>query len=81
MNQVCPKGEGFIFYSDGLPEAASKADNLLGNEAIELELKKQGNKDIGVLANIIWDLYERFTINALPNDDITLFVLRYFGSN
>lgn len=72
-------GDSFILYSDGLTEAQSKTGKLLGEEAVELALNEKGKSDIGILANILWNLIENFTINAPQSDDITLLILRYFG--
>lgn len=73
------EGDSLILYSDGLTEAQSKTGKLLGEDAVEHALKEKGKSDIGILANILWNLIENFTINAPQSDDITLLILRYFG--
>jgi hypothetical protein len=52
---------------------------MLEYDTIENELKGCGQKDIQVIANTIMDLYDRFTVNAIPNDDVTIFIIRFFG--
>lgn len=71
--------DSIVLYSDGLPEANSKLGKMLEYNAIENELKGCGHKDIQVIANTIMDMYDRFTINAIPNDDVTIFIIRFFG--
>jgi sigma-B regulation protein RsbU (phosphoserine phosphatase) len=71
--------DSIVLYSDGLPEANSKSGKMLEYNAIENELKDCGKKDIQVIANTIMDLYDRFTINAIPNDDVTIFIIKFFG--
>lgn len=75
------KTDSIILYSDGLTEAQSKAGKLLGDEAVLDTLKTKGKADIDILANLLWNLIENFTINAPQSDDITLLILRYFGTN
>lgn len=71
--------DSIVLYSDGLPEANSKSGKMLEYDALENELKGCGQKDIQIIANTILDLYDRFTINAIPNDDVTIFIIRFFG--
>jgi sigma-B regulation protein RsbU (phosphoserine phosphatase) len=75
------KGDTLILYSDGLPEASSLSGKMLGHEPVEKELLESGDKEITILAKKIWNLYERFTYHAIGNDDISIFILRYFGDN
>ncbi len=71
--------DSLILYSDGLPEANSSKEEMLEYQAIEEILQDQGHKNIQIIANNIIDLYERHTTNALQNDDVTVFIIRFFG--
>lgn len=73
--------DSLILYSDGLTEAQSKAGKLLGDDAVKDTLTGKGKSDIDILANLLWNLLDSFTINAPQSDDITLLILRYFGKS
>lgn len=71
--------DSLLLYSDGLPEANSFKEEMLEYQAIEDTLQDQGHKDIQIIANNILELYERHTANAEQNDDVTVFIIRFFG--
>jgi phosphoserine phosphatase RsbU/P len=73
------KTDSIIIYSDGLTEAQSKSGKLLGEQTVKDTLITKGKAEVDVLANLLWNLIESFTINAPQSDDITLLILRYFG--
>ncbi len=73
------KTDSIIIYSDGLTEAQSKSGKLLGEQTVKDTLITKGKVEVDVLANLLWNLIESFTINAPQSDDITLLILRYFG--
>lgn len=72
-------GETIILYSDGLPEAANSAGEMLGLEKVGNEISGDSKKTPAELAVKIWGLYNNHTRQATGNDDVTLFIMKYTG--
>ncbi|MEI7987894.1 MAG: SpoIIE family protein phosphatase [Chloroflexota bacterium] len=69
-------GDIYLFYSDGLTEAANKEDELFGFERFSALITQNANSHPDDLINIIFNTVETFRGGAPRSDDLTLVVIK-----
>ncbi|MBI5299814.1 MAG: SpoIIE family protein phosphatase, partial [Deltaproteobacteria bacterium] len=74
----CPlnKGDVVIFYTDGLVESKIKGKKSFGTEGLLKTTKILSDKQAIEIQNGILKTWKDFTKNPIPQDDITLLVLK-----
>ena len=74
------KGDRIFVYTDGLPEAQDKEEELFGMERMLKALNDHAEDSVADFLNRIHEEVDRFVGEAPQYDDITMMVLEYKGS-
>lgn len=77
---VLEKGEAIFVFTDGVTEAMDPDHHLFSEERLEKRLKEIGGKPIESLVSGVMESVEAFAEGAPQADDITMLVLRFFGT-
>ena len=72
-------GESVVFYSDGVSESFSPADEEFGVEGVRRALADLGGAGAEQIAQRLLDAAAAFRASREPEDDITVLVVRYTG--
>lgn len=78
--QLKPNSKVFV-YTDGLPEATDKDDNMFGMERIVEALNKDNSLDVKDTVFNMRSEVSSFVKDAEQFDDLTMVCLSYFGNN
>ncbi len=71
------KDDLFIVYSDGVTEARNEAGEFFGEDRFNTLLSKLEKSTAKESGNKILETVDNFIGDALPNDDLTLVILKY----
>ncbi len=66
----------FAFFSDGITEAMNEKDEMFGEEKLTEILKGKANTRSTELMNKVWSEVKYFRGTALPNDDMTMVIVK-----
>ena len=77
--ELCP-GDTLFVYTDGVMEATSKTDELMGEERVLDALNENPDADPQTLLHNVKAAIDRFVDGAEQFDDITMLALRYNGN-
>lgn len=72
-------GDAVILYTDGVTEAADRADALFGEQRLEEVLAGHAADSAGRTVDHVLDALQRFADGAPQADDIAVLVVRYNG--
>ena len=72
-------GDAVILYTDGVTEAADRADGLFGEQRLEEVLAGHSTDSCGSIVDRVFDSVQRFADGAPQADDIAVLVVRYNG--
>ena len=72
-------GDTLVVFSDGLTEAFNASDEEFGEERLECCVDAHRELPAQELLDCVVAAVRDFTQGAAPSDDLTVFVLRYFG--
>ena len=77
---VLEKGEAIFVFTDGVTEAMDLDHHLFSEERLEKRLKEIGGKPVESIVSGVMESVEAFAEGAPQADDITMLVLRFFGT-
>ena len=66
----------FAFFSDGITEAMNEKDEMFGEEKLTEILKGKANTRSTEVMNKVWSEVKYFRGSALPNDDMTMVIVK-----
>jgi serine phosphatase RsbU (regulator of sigma subunit) len=66
----------FAFFSDGITEAMNEKDEMFGEEKLTEILKGKANTRSTEVMNKVWSEVKYFRGAALPNDDMTMVIVK-----
>jgi sigma-B regulation protein RsbU (phosphoserine phosphatase) len=69
-------GDTLLFYTDGIPEAANKAGELLGTGRVCQHLAEQSTLTANEIADSFHNLVEEYSESKLLQDDISMVVMK-----
>ena len=74
-------GDILVMLSDGLPEAANDKNEMFDYERIKLLIEKNGNKKPNELKQILFEKLNHWLNGGIPEDDVTLVVVKNSTTN
>jgi sigma-B regulation protein RsbU (phosphoserine phosphatase) len=74
-------GECMVLYTDGVSEAFDEQENMFGEERLREVVEASGPLPLEQLVKKILGEVTRFAGSVPQSDDITVFALRYRGTN
>jgi len=66
----------FAFFSDGITEAMNEKDEMFGEDKLTEILKGKANTRSTEVMNKVWSEVKYFRGSALPNDDMTMVIVK-----
>lgn len=69
-------GQIFAFFSDGITEAMNNKNELFGEDRLAELLKGKTKFHSSEIMNLVWNEIKRFKGSALPNDDLTMVIVK-----
>ncbi|HCY76322.1 MAG TPA: hypothetical protein DHV28_10405 [Ignavibacteriales bacterium] len=66
----------FAFFSDGITEAMNESDEMFGEEKLTEILRGKSHNHSTEVMNNVWNEVKLFRGNALPNDDMTMVIVK-----
>ncbi|MBP9120031.1 MAG: serine/threonine-protein phosphatase, partial [Ignavibacterium sp.] len=66
----------FAFFSDGITEAMNEKDEMFGEDKLTEILKGKANTRSTEVMNKVWSEVKYFRGAALPNDDMTMVIVK-----
>jgi serine phosphatase RsbU (regulator of sigma subunit)/uncharacterized membrane protein len=69
-------GQIFAFFSDGITEAMNDKNELFGEDRLTELLKSKTKIHSSEIMNLVWDEIKKFKGSALPNDDLTMVIVK-----
>ena len=72
-------GDSIFVYTDGVPEAANKAEEMFTEERLRETLNQRPDAEPEALVRHVHDAVDRFAAGAEQFDDITMLCVKYDG--
>lgn len=74
-------GDCVFVYTDGVPEAATAAEEMFGEERLTSTLNERVDAEPEELIHHVHDAVKRFADSAPQFDDITMLCFKYYGTD
>lgn len=69
-------GQIFAFFSDGITEAMNNKNELFGEDRLTELLKSKTQYHSSEIMNLVWSEIKKFKSGAMPNDDLTMVIVK-----